>query len=153
MSIRFIVTRDAKHIPKGYQVFMVDGHVRNYEFNQNDKLWDHHQAGGADCQILDMPLPQSDNKSLLDEMRVQDNVAIVTTVYDPDAIIAALWLIAKKKFLINREVSNLLHAISLTCDHLVIPTCYEHLQPIDKHVFDWTMNKLINSLKNIEKKA
>ena len=30
---------------------------------------------------------------------------------------------------------------------------WKHLQPIDKHVFDWTMNKLINSLKNIEKKA
>ena len=30
---------------------------------------------------------------------------------------------------------------------------WKHLQPIDRHVFDWTINKLINSLKNIEKKA
>lgn len=127
MTIRFIVTRNARHIPQGYQVFMVDGHVRNYKFKKHDKIWDHHKEGGADCQILEMPMAHHDHKSLLDEKKINSNVAIVTTVYDPDAIIAAVWLIAKKKYLLDYDISCLLHAVSLMCDHLVIPDCYEHL--------------------------
>jgi hypothetical protein len=124
--IHFVISNNAKFIPPNNQVFMIDGRIVDYNFLPFDRVWDHHCEGGRDCQMMEMPLPKNKELSILDYYKVRDTVTVTSPVYDADAIAAAVWLTLKTKYA-TKEVTEKLLAISLFCDHLIIPNKYQSL--------------------------
>lgn len=127
-NCRFVIAKKKKFLDPKSQKFFVDGIVRDYVLQPEDKVWDHHQEGGSDCQIQDMQLP-SNSTSLLEQLQTKPSVEIVSPVYDPDCIIAAVYLILEREYLIQPIARQRMLAVSLMCDHLIIPPArYPELQ-------------------------
>lgn len=91
----YVATKQVARVPSGYQIFCVDGTPPGWKPGQNDFHWDHHQPGGAEVQIDE--LPALGQISLIQQFGNFGNEdgpppCILTTLVDADAIVAAAWL-------------------------------------------------------------
>ena len=119
-NCKFIIAKRAKYLDQNSQKFFVDGIVKDYRLQKHDHVWDHHREHGTDCQIQEMQLPTTAG-SLLQELQICPHAQIISPVYDPDAIIAGLYLILEKHHLLDPIVRERMLAVSLMCDHIIIP--------------------------------
>ena len=119
-NCRFVIAKRAKFLAEDTQKFFVDGIIRDYPLQKTDHVWDHHRENGTDCQIQEMPLPNTSG-SLLQELQTCPQAEVISPVYDPDAIIAGLHLILERKHLEDPIVQQRMLAVSLACDHIIIP--------------------------------
>ena len=117
-GIAYLVTTKADRLPTDHQIIMVDGTVPEWEAKPGDLHWDHHRPNGADIQIDEIPLPET--QSLLQERATSQPPCYVTTMVDADACCAATWVQLTREVL-NSETIAKLKAIAWDCDHLTVP--------------------------------
>lgn len=120
--VKYLVTTRLEVLEKassGCQVFMVDGTVPGWlpESNADDSCgdyhFDHHEQGGEDIQIDEMP--PSEHLAISPDLEG----LIVTTQVDADACVAAAYLQLKN---VSQENLQKLRAIAYDCDHLGVPS-------------------------------
>jgi hypothetical protein len=122
----YLVTTRVDRLPRDRPIIMVDGTVPGWQPKPGDRHWDHHRPNGADIQIDEIPLPQSD--SLLaeqvglqqTELGIELLPCFVTTMVDADACCAAAWIQLPRAVLTVETIARL-RAIAWDCDHLMVP--------------------------------
>jgi hypothetical protein len=114
----YLVTTKADRLPKDYQIVMVDGTVPDWNAKPGDLHWDHHRPDGADVQMDEIPMPET--QPLLEEHSTNQLPCFVTTMVDADACCAAAWVQLPREILSPETIAKF-KAIAWDCDHLTVP--------------------------------
>lgn len=117
--MKFVVTTRKEILEtlktEGYYIIGVDGTVPD-AVELYDELYDHHRKHGADIQIDEI-------LGTLKSWTLARKNAIITTMVDADAIVAAyyIWSQLYQQEFLDAQL-ELLKAISYDCDHLNVPS-------------------------------